>query len=115
MEEPMAKATAMEYVGGLKFQAQDYDLASIPDNDRAAADAASMMFYIRMSAILLHQSDEELEAKVRADNNPADWVSLLEGMVAALTAKRQDVKVLEAGSARLQIVLERTYVKTPAA
>jgi hypothetical protein len=109
MEEPMAKATAMEYLGGLKFQAQEYDLASIPDNDRAAADAASMMFYIRMSALLLHKSDEELEAWVRADDDPDNWMNLLEGIVAALAAKRQDVKMLEAGCTRLQVVLERIY------
>ena len=47
----MAKATAMEYLGRLKFQAAEYDLTSIPDNDRAARDAASMMVYIRVSAL----------------------------------------------------------------
>jgi hypothetical protein len=97
----------MEYLGALKFQAQEYDLASIPDNDRAAADAADMMFFIRMSALLIRDGDEALEAKVRADAKPDDWISLLEGIVNALNAKRQDVEMLEAGVTRLQVVLER--------
>ena len=104
----MAKAAAMEYLGGLKFQAQDYDLASIPDNDRAAAAAASMMFYMRMAALFLRESDAELEAKVRASDGPDEWITLLEGIVTALDAKRQDVELLEAGYLRLLVVLERT-------
>jgi len=96
----------MEYLGGSKFQAEEYDLASIPDNDRAAADAASMMFYIRMSALFLRESDEELEAKVRADDSN-DWIDMLEGIGAALSAKKQDVGILEAGFTRLLAVLER--------
>ncbi len=105
----MAKAAALKYLGALKFQPQEYDLASIPDNDRAAADAASMMFYIRMSALLLREGDEELEAKVRHDDNPDHWITLLEGITAALAAKRQDAKMLEAGATRLQVVLERVH------
>ena len=104
----MAKAATMEYLGGSKFQAEEYDLASIPDNDRAAADAASMMFYIRMSALFLRESDEELEAKVRADDDPTtDWIDMLEGIGAALASKKQDVGILEAGFTRLLAVLER--------
>jgi hypothetical protein len=37
----------MEYLGGHKFAAQDYDLHCIPNNERAGRHAAAMMPYIR--------------------------------------------------------------------
>ena len=97
---------AMEYIGGLKFPAQEYDLASIPNNERAGKDAAAMMPYIRMAALFLHESDEELEAKVRG-SDISEHMDLLEGIGAALDAKRQDAGMLEAGFTRLLVVIER--------
>src|SRR5688572_9905551 len=96
----MSKTSAMEYIGGLTFPAQQYDLASIPDNGRAGSDAASMMPYIRMSAVFLLESDADMEEKVRATSDPEgmnQWMELLEGIGAALDAKRQDAEMLEAG------------------
>jgi hypothetical protein len=105
----------MDYIGGLNFPAQEYDLASIPDNERAGSDAASMMPYVRMSALFLRESDEELEAKVRASGDEPDgldeWMNLLEGIGAALDAKRQDAEMLEAGFTRLLVVIERVIGK----
>lgn len=107
----MAKATVMEYMGGLKFPAQEYDLSSIPNNDRAGSDAAAMMPFIRMAAVFLHESDETMETNVRASGSDEEgleqWMELLEGIGAALDAKRQDVEVLEAGFTRLLVVIER--------
>ena len=102
----MSKTSAMEYLGGLTFPAQEYDLASIPNNERAAQDAAAMMPYIRMAALLLHESDEELEAKVRS-SDIGEHMDLLEGIGAALDAKQQDAGMLEAGFTRLLVVIER--------
>lgn len=102
----MAKATPMEYLGGLKFPAQHYDLKSIPNNDRAAKDAASMMPYIRISALFLLESDDDLEAKVRG-SDIGEHMDMLEGIGAALDAKRQDCGMLEAGFTRLLVVIER--------
>ena len=103
----------MEYLGGLSFPAQDYDLHSIPNNERAGRDAAAMMPYIRMCALFLHQTDEELETNVRASGDEPEgldqWVSMLEGIGAALDAKRQDAGLLEAGFTRLLVVLERLH------
>lgn len=96
----------MEYIGGLKFPAQEYDLTSIPDNKRAARDAAAMMPYIRMSALFLLESDEDLEAKVRA-SDLGEYMNLLEEIGAVLDAKRQDCEMLEAGFTRLCVVMER--------
>ena len=100
----MAKAT-IKYLGARKFPAQQYDLDSIPDNDRAGRDASSMMPHIRTSALFLRDSDGELEPKVRACGDDAErldeWMNLLEGIGDALGAKRQDVEVLEAGFNRL--------------
>jgi hypothetical protein len=110
----MAKAKAMKYIGGLKFPAQEYDLASIPDNERAARDAASMMPYIRMSAVFLMESDDEIEENVGATSDPEginQWVDLLEGIGAALDAKRQDAEMLEAGFTRLLVAIERVIGK----
>jgi hypothetical protein len=96
----------MEYIGALKFPAQEYDLSSISDNKRAASDAAAMMPYIRMSALFLLENDEDLEAKIRA-SGLGGYVDLLEGIGAALDAKRQDCEMLEAGFTRLLVVMER--------
>jgi hypothetical protein len=100
----------MESLGGLKFPAQEYDLAGIPDNDRAGRDAASMMPYIRLSAVFLRESDGDLEEKVRATFDPEGmdaWMDLLEGIGDALDAKRQDAEILEAGFTRLLVAIER--------
>jgi hypothetical protein len=110
----MAKAKLMEYIGGLKFPAQEYDLASIPENDRAGRDASSMMPYIRLSAVFLHESDGDMEEKVRATSDPEgmdQWMDLLEGIGAALDAKRQDAEVLEAGFTRLLVAIERVLAE----
>lgn len=105
------KQQPMEYVGALKFPAQEYDLTSMPNNERAARDAAAMMPWIRLSALFLRQSDEELEANVRATADTQDgmneWVETFECIGAALDAKRQDVEMLEAGFRRLCVVIER--------
>jgi hypothetical protein len=107
-----AASTALEYVGGLSFPAQPFDLASIPDNDYAADKAAEAMPYIRMCALLLRDSDTALEQKIRNDpDGVRDWVELAEGIVAALQAKRQDCKILDAGFNRLTVVLERIIGK----
>ncbi len=107
----MAKATSMEYLGSLKFPAQQYDLSSIPNNDRAAQDAAAMMPFVRMAAVFLLESDETMETNVRASSDDADgmnqWMELLEGIGAALDAKRQDAEMLEAGFTRLLVTIER--------
>jgi hypothetical protein len=106
----------MEYLGTLKFPAQAYDLASIPDNERAGRDAADMMPWIRLSALFLRDSDEELEAKVRATANNqegmGEWVGMLESIGAVLDAKQQDVEMLEAGFSRLLVVIERIIGRT---
>ena len=90
----------MEYVGGLKFPAQEYDLSSIPDNDRAGRDAAAMMPWVRLAALFLHENDDQLEAKVRASSDAegmSEWMDMLEGIGAVRDAKQQDAKVLEVG------------------
>jgi hypothetical protein len=100
----------MEYIGSLKFPAQKYDLASMPDNERAARDAATMMPWVRLSAFFLCESDEQLEAKVCAtadDKGINEWMDMLESIGAALDAKRQDAEMLEAGFTRLLVVIER--------
>jgi hypothetical protein len=109
------KQRPMEYVGALKFPAQEYDLASMPDNERAARDAAAMMPWVRLSALFLRQSDQELEAKVRATGGHEgmnEWVETLEGIGAVLDAKRQDAEMLEAGFTRLLVVIERVIGAT---
>lgn len=101
----------MEYIGGLKFPAQKYDLASMPDNERAARDAVTMMPWIRLSAFFLCESDEQLEAKIGATADDkegmSEWMDMLENIGAALEAKQQDVEMLEAGFTRLLVVIER--------
>lgn len=100
----------MEYIGALKFEAEDFDLTSLPDNKRAARDAAAIMPYIRMSALLLRQSDEELEASVRI-SDLGRYMDLAEEIGAALDAKRQDCGILEAGFTRLLVVIERVLAE----
>ena len=104
----------MEYMGGLKFPAQKYDLTTIPDNERAAKDAAAMMPWVRMAALFLCQSDEQLEASVRAtadEEGMNEWVHILEAIGATLDARRQDADMLEAGFTRLLVVIERIVGK----
>ena len=67
------------------------------------------MPFIRLSALFLRDTDEGLEAKVRAigDEGLAQWMDTLESIGAVLDAKRQDVEMLEAGFTRLLVVMER--------
>ena len=105
---------SMKYLGALRFSALEYDLTSIPDNERAGRDAAAMMPWIRLSAVFLLESDEELETKVRATADGKgmdDWMGVLEGIGGVLDAKRQDVEMLEAGFTRLLVVIERIIGK----
>jgi hypothetical protein len=57
---PKRKAQ-LEYVGHLKFLAQQYDLTTIPDNETAMKDAAAIMPLLRLAANLL--TDESSRGK----------------------------------------------------
>ena len=107
----MPKKKRFEYVGHLKFSAQQYDLTSIPDNETAMKDTAAIMPLIRMAAVLLTDTDRELTKKIRDGGDLSPWLSLLDQLVGATAHKKQEYELLEAGSLRLQIALERIVGK----
>ena len=104
-----ANGDTLEYVGGLKFEAQDFDLESLPTNKEAAIAAAEMMPWIRLASLLLRLNDDKLVSAV--EDEPEEHVEMLEGIAAALNSKKQDVKILKAGFCRLTVALERTIGK----
>ena len=105
------KKKHMKYIGNLKFDAQQYDLASIPDNETAKKDAEAIMPLIRVAAVLLNDSDKGLAKKIREGGELDPWLDLLEGLLAAAQHKKQEYDLLNAGYIRLQVVLERIVGK----
>ena len=100
-----------EYVGGLSFEASDFDLSSLPTNEVAAKAAAGMMPWIRIAAAINTRSDKELEVSIRTPGGAEIHMEMLEEIIPALSAKKQDVNILEAGAQRLSIVLDRVIGK----
>lgn len=107
----MPKTKRIAYVGGLKFAAQQYDLASIPDNERAKKDAAAIIPLIRLAAVLVRDNDRGMTKKIRDSGELNIWVDLLEQLLAAAQHKKQEYDLLKAGYVRLQIALERVVGK----
>ena len=105
------KQKRIEYVGSVKFAAQKYDLKSLPTNERAAQDAAAIMPLMRMAAVFINDSDKGMEKKIREGGDLGPWLDLLEQLVDAAQHKKQDYDLLNAGSMRLQVVLERIVGK----
>ena len=95
----------LEYVGDLKFEAQDYDLKSIPTNKEAAKAAAEMMPWMRTAALMLSVGDDELSALV--EGGPEEFMEMCEGIASAHTAKKSEADLLQAGYCRLIVALER--------
>ena len=95
----------LEYVGGLKFEAQDFDLKSIPTNKEAAKAAVRIMPWVRVASLMLLKSDDELTVMIEDDQEL--HLEMLEGIVEAQKYQELAVNVLRAGSHRLTIVLER--------
>jgi hypothetical protein len=107
----MPKKKRIEYVGHLRFGGQHYDLGSIPDNETAMKDAASIMPLIRIAAVLLTDDDKGMTKKIRESGDVNVWVRLLEQLLAAAEHKKREYDLLNAGYIRLQIALERVVGK----
>jgi hypothetical protein len=97
----------IEYIGHLKFEAQEYDLKSLPTNERAAQDAADIMPLIRTAAVTLLKSADELEAIAREPGGVELQLDLIERLQPALDHKQQEVDILNAAIARLIVACER--------
>ena len=79
-------------------------------------DTASRDFaMLRIAAVIVSKSEQELEAKLRADPGMECWLEYLDGLDGMRTQSRALIEVCDCAEARLLIVLKRIADAAPEA
>jgi hypothetical protein len=106
MTEPSEAANEHSYpVAHMTFEADPYNLDSLPTNDEAAELAVRIMPVYRIAAVMVGYDDKQLEEIVR--KAPEAHLSLFEDIASAISTEKNHLSLLEKAFCRLSVVLER--------
>jgi hypothetical protein len=92
-------------VAHMTFEADPYNLDSLPTNEEAAEQAIRIMPVYRMAALMVGYDDKQLEEIVR--KIPEAHLALLEDIASAIQTEKNHLTLLEKAFCRLSVVMER--------